>query len=65
MNQVTKHAPAARVQRFVRRRGKRLLALQNYVERFQFVRFPAPHRFGKDLVAIFRRDNNELIVTRT
>jgi hypothetical protein len=44
--------------------GKRLLALQNNVESFQLVRLLATHRFGKDLLAIFRRDNNELIVTR-
>jgi hypothetical protein len=43
--------------------GKRLLALQNNVECFQFVRLRATHYFGKDLVAIFRRDNNELIIT--
>ena len=45
--------------------GKRLLALQNNVESFQFVCLFAAHRFGKNLVAIFGRDDNKFEVAGT
>src|SRR5262249_37852043 len=45
--------------------AKRLLALQNNVERFEFVRLLAAHRFGKDLVAVLSGYDNKLKVTWT